>query len=98
MESCQNSTLPHDASNAAARANDLARALEEAEAAMCTLMDLCEAAEQVLPNSTDDDMVRAILKGQRALLGEACVATYEALRHREVAHVDQKRGSEAATA
>ena len=98
MESSQNSTLPPEASSAAARADALALALQDAQTVMCTLMDLCDAAEEVLPNSTDDDMVRAILKGQRALLGEACAATHQALQRREVAHVDRKRRSETASA
>ena len=54
-------------------------ALERACTALDSAWDAAEAAERVLPNSTDEDMARAVLWGQRAALQAESNAVHRAL-------------------
>jgi hypothetical protein len=54
-------------------------ALERAADALVSAMDAGEAADLLLPNSTDEDLSRAVLWGQRAALCRESDAVHRAL-------------------
>jgi hypothetical protein len=46
---------------------ELIRDLERLAESLCSMLELARAADDALPNSTDEDRCRAILSGQGAI-------------------------------